>query len=71
MGAFVVIGLPSLVKFENPWIVPIGTGILLLVVLLRTPGGLASLVQRIRGALVEALDGMSTTPPPAAPPVRS
>jgi hypothetical protein len=65
MGAFVVIGLPRLIELENLWIVPIGTGILLLVIILRARGGLAGLVFRLRDGLVQSLDEMaqaSTTP---------
>jgi ABC-type branched-subunit amino acid transport system permease subunit len=56
LGAFLVIGLPQLIHFENPWIVPIGTGLLLLVVILRARGGLAGVVQRVRESLVTSLD---------------
>ena len=59
LGSFLVIGLPRLVHFENPWIVPIGTGILLLVVILRARGGLAGLVQRVRASLVTSLDELA------------
>lgn len=72
LGAFLVIGMPDLVKFENPWIVPIGTGILLITVLLRAPGGLAGLLQLIRGKVVGAFDEMATAaPPPAVPPAKT
>ena len=59
LGAFLVIGLPELVHFDNPWIVPIGTGILLLVVILRARGGLAGIVQRVRESLVTSLDDLA------------
>jgi ABC-type branched-subunit amino acid transport system permease subunit len=55
LGAFVVFGLPFLLSFENGWIVPIGTGILSIEVIVRTRGGLAGLVQRARGAIVTGL----------------
>jgi ABC-type branched-subunit amino acid transport system permease subunit len=61
LGAFVVIGLPRLIEFDNLWIVPIGTGILLLVIILRARGGLAGLVLRIRDGLVRSLDELAQT----------
>lgn len=65
LGAFVVFGLPFLLEFDNGWIVPIGTGILSIEVIVRTRGGLAGLVERGRqsvlGALVE-LDEQPTAP---------
>jgi branched-chain amino acid transport system permease protein len=59
LGSFLVIGLPRLVHFDNPWIVPIGTGILLLVVILRARGGLAGIVQRVRESMVTSLDDLA------------
>ena len=38
---------------------PIGTGILLIVVIVRARGGLAGVLQRIRLALVNALDDLA------------
>ena len=76
-GAFLIAGLPQLIHFENLWIVPIGSGILLLVVLLRTPGGVAGAVARVREGLVKALDEMAqqqeqqATPPPATSSTRT
>jgi len=68
-GALLVVSLPKLIKFDNPWIVPIGTGIALLIVILRARGGIAGAVQWVRGSMVEAIDEMSQAPPPApAPP---
>jgi ABC-type branched-subunit amino acid transport system permease subunit len=69
LGAFLVVGLPQLIHFDNPWIVPIGTGILLLIVILRARGGLAGLVQRIRETLVTSLDELAQQqqPPPRHP----
>jgi len=70
LGAFVVFGLPFLLSFDNAWVVPIGTGILSIEVIVRTRGGLAGLVQRARGAIVTGLvsldEGRAVTPPPAA-----
>jgi branched-chain amino acid transport system permease protein len=73
LGALVVFGLPNLIEFENPWIVPIGTGILLIVVITRARGGLAGLQQRIREGIVVTVDDLANQkqqPPPsaAAPP---
>lgn len=69
-GAFLVFGLPRLVEFENPWIVPIATGILLLVVLVRARGGVAGLLHAIRSRLIvslEELPGGAASDAPAAP----
>lgn len=57
-GAFVVFGINRLLEFENRWIVPIGTGILLLLVITRAKGGIAGLVQRARHGVVETLDAL-------------
>ena len=59
LGAILVVGLPRLVHFENPWIVPIGTGILLIIVIVRARGGLAGVLQRVRLVLVNALDDLA------------
>jgi ABC-type branched-subunit amino acid transport system permease subunit len=55
LGAFIVFGLPFLLSFDNAWIVPIGTGILSIEVIVRTRGGLAGLVQRGRSSVVTGL----------------
>ena len=72
-GAFLIGGLPQLIKFENLWIVPIGSGILLLIVLLRTPGGVAGAVARVREGLVKSLDELAQQQgqPPATTTTRS
>ncbi|MGI8794163.1 MAG: ABC transporter permease subunit, partial [Acidimicrobiales bacterium] len=62
LGAFVVFALPDLVEFENEWIVPIGTGILLIVVLTRARGGVAGLLQSARGRAVDELDAIGGSP---------
>src|SRR5437867_1473762 len=64
LGAFLVEGVPLLVHLSNAWIVPIGTGILLLVVIVRARGGLAGLVHAIRDYIVVGLAE------PAAPATR-
>ena len=64
LGAFLVEGVPLLVHLSNGWIVPIGTGILLLVVIVRARGGLAGLVHLIRDYIVVGLAE------PAAPAAR-
>lgn len=64
LGAFVVIGVPQLVELKNLWIVPIGTSVLLLVVITRVRGGLAGLIQGGRERFVAALVDLS---PPATP----
>ena len=68
LGAFVVIGLPKLIQLDNPWIVPIGSGILLLLVIVRARGGIAGIVQAVREKLVVALEEMAqhTVPPSGA-----
>ncbi len=55
LGSFLVFGLPRLVHFNNGWIVPIGTGILLIVVITRAPGGLAGLLGFARKEMVTEL----------------
>lgn len=55
LGSFVVFGIPFLFQFDNAWIIPIGTGILSIEVIVRTRGGLAGLVQRFRAAAVTGL----------------
>lgn len=65
LGAFVVFGLPFLLSFDNAWIVPVGTGILSIEVIVRTKGGLAGLVQRARGAIVTGLVTLDEGRPPA------
>jgi len=67
-GALLVVALPKLIKFSNPWVVPIGTGIALLIVIIKARGGIAGGVQWIRGAMVQAIDEMSQAPPPAPAP---
>jgi branched-chain amino acid transport system permease protein len=63
LGALLVIGLPRLFEFENQWLIPIGTGILLIVVIVRARGGLAGLVQRGREEVVGALVDLSDPQP--------
>jgi branched-chain amino acid transport system permease protein len=67
-GAFLVFGLPNLVHFSNGWIVPIGTGALLLIVIVRARGGVAGVVQALRERLVRGLDELATPPPAATAP---
>lgn len=68
-GAFLVAGLPSLVEIpNNRYVVPVATGILLLVVIVRARGGLAGLVQEVRFRLVRTLVELGETPPPSPPP---
>lgn len=55
LGAFVVFGAPFLFQFDNAWIIPIGTGILSIEVIVRTRGGLAGILQRIRAGVVTSL----------------
>ena len=55
LGALAVFGLPLLFKFDNAWIIPIGTGMLSVAVIVRTQGGLAGLVQHARRGVIETL----------------
>ncbi len=55
LGAFVVFGIPLLFKFDNAWIIPIGTGLLSIQVIVGTQGGLAGLIQRARRSVIEEL----------------
>ncbi len=68
-GAFLIAGVPSLLEYENNrYLIPIGTGILLLIVIVRARGGLAGLVQEIRFRLVRSLVELGETPPTPTPP---
>jgi ABC-type branched-subunit amino acid transport system permease subunit len=68
-GSFLLIAVPRLARFENPWIVPIATGILLLIVIVRFRGGIAGLILAARDRVVEGLHDLSQpvsgAPPPA------
>ena len=69
LGAFLVFGLPLLVELENPWIVPLATGALLLVVIVEAPGGAAGVLHAIRRRVVATLvDIAEGEPRPAATP---
>ncbi len=74
LGAFVIFGLPELLHFANGWVVEIGTGALLIVVITRAPAGLAGLVtaarERMLGTLVD-LDELATPEPDRAEPDRA
>lgn len=48
LGALVIFGLPELLHFANGWIVEIGTGALLIVVITRAPAGLAGVLGRVK-----------------------
>jgi branched-chain amino acid transport system permease protein len=66
-GALLIVGLPGLIEYENNrYLVPIGTGILLVIVIVRARGGVAGLVQAIRYRLVRSLVELGEVP--AAPP---
>ena len=67
LGALLVVGVPSLFDFANDFVVFIGTGILLITVIVRAQGGLAGLVFRVREAIVRGLAGFEQPPPPSAP----
>jgi ABC-type branched-subunit amino acid transport system permease subunit len=63
-GALVIRGIPDLVKFDNLWIVPIGSGLLLLVVIVRARGGIAGLFSLIREKVITGIDEIAPAPPP-------
>jgi ABC-type branched-subunit amino acid transport system permease subunit len=67
-GALVIRGIPDLVKFNNLWIVPIGSGILLLIVIVRARVGVAGLFAYIREKIITAVDEMGAGPPAASAP---
>lgn len=67
MGSFVVFGLPFLLKFDNGWIIPIGTGILTIIVITRLPGGLGGLGLRGRREIIETLVEVEAGPPAVVP----
>ena len=62
-GAFLVFGLPELFHFANDWVVSIGTGILLIMVIVRARGGIAGVVQGLRYELVEDFDSLDKRGP--------
>ena len=68
LGALLVVGFPLLFDFANDFVVFIGTGILLITVIVRAPGGLAGLVYRIREAIVRGLAGFEQPTPPSQKP---
>lgn len=69
LGAFLVFGLPLLVELDNPWIVPLGTGALLLVVIVDAPGGAAGVLHAARRRVVGTLvDIAEAEPGPTAEP---
>lgn len=55
-GAFIVIGLPEFFHAANQWVVSIGTGILLIIVIVRVRGGVAGLLMAVRDRLVLSLE---------------
>jgi ABC-type branched-subunit amino acid transport system permease subunit len=55
LGSLVVIGLPLLLDFANDYVISIGTGLLLITVIVRARGGLAGVVQRVKEGSVRAL----------------
>ena len=67
LGALLVVGVPLLFDFANDFVVFIGTGILLITVIVRAQGGLAGLVFQAREAIVRALATFEQPSPPSAP----
>jgi ABC-type branched-subunit amino acid transport system permease subunit len=68
LGSFLVIGLPVMLEFENGWLVPLGTGALLLVIIIEAPGGAAGLLHGLRRRSLEALVEIAEPPPRTASP---
>ncbi len=62
LGSFLVFGLPQLIELNNPWIVPLATGALLILVIVRAPGGVAGLVYALRQRFLSNLVGIAETP---------
>jgi hypothetical protein len=50
-----VFGIPELFHGINDWVVLLGTGALLFVVITRLPGGLAGLIQALRDLAVRSV----------------
>jgi ABC-type branched-subunit amino acid transport system permease subunit len=67
LGSFLVIGLPVMLKFDNQWVVPLGTGALLLVIILEAPGGAAGALHAIRRRFLEVLVAIDERPPLGPP----
>ncbi len=62
LGSFLVFGLPQLIELDNPWIVPLVTGALLIVVIVEAPGGVAGLVYAVRQRFLSTLVDVAETP---------
>jgi len=65
LGSFIVFGLPVLLDFDNPWLVPLGTGALLIVIIVEAPGGAAGVVLAARRRALSALVAIAEGPEPA------
>ena len=68
LGALIVEGLPRLVELSNPWIVPLGTGALLLVVIVEAPGGAAGVLQAAQRGTLSLLDRIENAETEREPP---
>ena len=66
LGSFLVFGVPVLLDFDNPWLVPLGTGVLLIVIIVEAPGGAAGLLHAVRRRTLEGLVNISEGPPEPA-----
>ena len=66
LGAFVIFGLPELLHFANGWVVEIGTGILLIIVITRAPSGISGVIDLLRRRLLEDLVDAADRDPAAA-----
>jgi len=63
LGSLLVFGLPLLVELDNPWIVPLGTGVLLLLVIVEAPGGAAGLLRGTQRAVLGQLTDVADRDP--------
>lgn len=67
LGALLVFGLPLLVELDNPWIVPLATGALLLVVVVEAPGGAAGVIHGLRRMFLGSLVDIAEAEPDREP----
>jgi ABC-type branched-subunit amino acid transport system permease subunit len=67
LGSFLVFGLPLLVELENPWIVPLGTSVLLLIVIVEAPGGAAGLLSALQRSVLRLLNDVVAREPDRRP----
>lgn len=71
LGALLVVGLPVLVELSNPWIVPLATGALLIVVIVEAPGGAAGLLRAWQRLVLGTVTDVAERPPREATTTRA